>query len=270
MSVFDRPAEIEQEITDPYEETPNDLDVDTESEEVETQDADQDGDYIDTSDEEVAETPDQFAKFEEKLDEISSKYEQRIAQLEAQLQNVAAKDANVELASYDAAIARLKAERREALSMGDMDTFEAAEEQLDKIKGEKAELELKLKQKAPPAKAPPPPEFVTWNKSNKWFGTNEEMTQVALAIGPVIEKQNPGMNPVQILAKVSAYMKAKYPKAFAVPANMNKTNNTGTRQKGGNGKSYRDLPADAKAACDEWVSEGKMTQEQYVKSYYES
>ena len=259
--------------SDPYEENEN-AEVSTDDLEDTVPEDELVNDPDEISDEDVLESDpneERFAKFEERFEEISNKYEERIAQLEAQLAGYSEKDTNAAILNFDSDIARLKAERKEALSIGDMDAFDEIEDKLDKVKEDKAKFISENKQKQQTKPAPLPKEFVSWQKKNTWFGSDQEMTAVAMAYGQLAEKQNPNKSPAELLAIVEKKIKAKFPAYFKTPAVLNKTSNSGSRTTvTSGGKSYSDLPRDAKIACDEMVAEGRFkNRNEYVKMYFE-
>lgn len=270
MGMFADNAENELP-SDPYAENENpSIDVD-DVEETLTEEEMINPDEI--SEEEILEsTPDEdrFAQFEQRFEEISNKYEERIAQLEAQLAGYSEKDTNAALINFDSDIARLKAERREALSIGDMEAFEAAEDKIDQIKEEKAKFISENKGKTAPKQQPLPKEFSEWQSRNTWYGKNKEMTAVAMAYGQLAEAENPGKSNKELLAIVEKQIKAKFPAYFKTPAVLNKTSGAGTRVQTSKGKTFSDLPRDAQIACKQMVADGTFkSNAEYVKAYFE-
>jgi hypothetical protein len=63
-------------------------------------------------------------------------------------------------------------------------------------------------------------------------------------------------------------VKAKFPDKFENPRRKAAMHEGGgARGESKRGKSYANLPADAKATCDRFVKKGLMTKEAYVDAY---
>jgi hypothetical protein len=81
----------------------------------------------------------------------------------------------------------------------------------------------------------------------------------------------PGLSVAERLAEVKNRTKKEYPDKFGNPrreqaSSVAEPGAQPTRQK--KGKTYDDLPAEAKAACDKYVRNiPKYTREDYVKDY---
>lgn len=102
---------------------------------------------------------------------------------------------------YEREIAKLKAERKDAIVLGDPD-------KVDELDGRIGELNDAIKTAAPEqqeAKAREiPPERVAWGQRNPWYGRDPEETQIAQAIGTALYQSNPGITESAFLELLDA------------------------------------------------------------------
>lgn len=193
-------------------------------------------------------------------------------------------------------------QRAEARTAGNTDAEIALEEQIEDVTSEINSLAVEEpatpKGKKPAAKQQPrqqqepesnpeqDPEYIAWTQDNPWFGTDSRRTALATAIGAELRK-NPANNGLQGRAffdKVTAEMN-KFLGVQQRPGGS-KVEGGGPGNGGGggggtvNGKSYNDLPQDAKEACTRQaklvVGEGRAFkdmaswQKHYTTMYFNS
>lgn len=173
--------------------------------------------------------------------------------------------ANIEKA-HKKEIAELKAEKKQALKDGDADLVVELDDKIDELKDEhKKEVEEKktvVKEKNPASDAV----FNKWLKENAWYNDDEDLNAYANGYGQKIEGKFVGK---EFLDKIAERVKEKFPDKFE---NKNREKGSGVEGAGGSkqkrGKSYDDLPPEAKVACDKFVKTIKgFTVEQYLKDY---
>jgi hypothetical protein len=173
---------------------------------------------------------------------------------------------------------QLKQAKREAISAGDGDRVLAIDDAMDDIKEQRTEAKEELKRaeekakEAPPQEASMDPDLNKWiEKNNSWFGPDERLTAIANTIGIQINRQNPNLKGQAFLDKLDSELVEFMPEKFGkkrTPNPMEGSPNGGTSRPVASGKkSYNNLPADAKAACDRFVKQGLMTKEQYVAEF---
>lgn len=136
----------------------------------------------------------------------------------------------------------------------------------------------KKKETQPPADHTKEPGFVAWVSENPWFGTDETRTELALFTATRLRQKGVTSVGRPFFDKVSEEMEKLVP-GKAAPAE-DKVNGGGRPSNArGGGKTFSDLPADAKAACDKYetrlVGEGRKFANQtdyrkyYVAKYFE-
>lgn len=202
----------------------------------------------------------------EKIKEDNRKKEAELAEIRATMEEFRKYHNDTEARAYKRAVEELKAEKIEAIERGDGVRVVEIDDQIDQIK--------EAQQTKPEAKKDPVPgydaDYVSWAKSNLWFSTDAELQSLALLIGQEINATEPNIKGRAFYDEVSKRVKEAVPEKFENPA-RNSSNvasssdgrSPSTKKK----KGYSDLPAEAKAACDKFVKQKLMTQEQYVSEY---
>lgn len=106
-----------------------------------------------------------------------------------------------------------------------------------------------------------------WAAQNDWYGTNRKLT--AFADGIAEQVVNEGYSGKAYFQELTRLVKEEFPEEFQNPkrSKANGVETGGERGGGSNKKSYENLPADAKRACDDFVKQGFMTREDYVAQY---
>lgn len=169
---------------------------------------------------------------------------------------------------YDRAMRDLKAAKIDAIREGDHERAAQLEGQIDTLKE--------------PAKLPEPkrttqtttpqenPVVTQWLADNAEMMADKEKKAYAMGMVSYLRAMGDTRQDRAFLDEVSDMVKQKY----AEPAPRQKVEGGGTRPRSGV-KTYADLPADAKAACDKMsaklVGENRAfkTQEEWRKSYTE-
>jgi len=126
-----------------------------------------------------------------------------------------------------------------------------------------------------PATAPAGNEVLDhWKANNTWFEKDAELTEFADDLAGVISKREPHLaGTPELLERIAARTKAAYPDKFTNPNRSGKGDvegSTGPAGSGGGGKkTYADLPAAAKAKCDEYVENNWVANKaEYVATYF--
>jgi len=171
--------------------------------------------------------------------------------------------------------AEVMAELKEAKRDGDVDREIALTEELQELKNRQVEID-----KPAPAPAAQPqqqevhPDFQAWMNDNPWFGTDQRKTQKAMGIAQILraDPENDGLQGRAFFDRVLAEMEGR---SAPRPDKVGGARSSGTGGGGGpvGGKSFADLPADAKAACDnqgkKLVGEGRAFKDMAAwRSYY--
>ncbi len=192
----------------------------------------------------------------------NAKLEKKVQQLERTLEKFAEHHSKTEQRAYARAMAELEARQAEAVEANDV----AAVRQITK---EITDLE---KDAARGAKASEPQDdedaFEEWKAANPWFEKDEALQAAAIGIGEKIKNDFP--DPVKQRAEIAKRVKAAFPEKFTNPrrSQPSAVEGAGSAPRT-TGKSFADLPPDAKAICLEFERDIKgFKRDQYVKDYF--
>lgn len=196
----------------------------------------------------------------------------RIAALEESIQEFANYHKETEARAYQRAVVQLKNERKEALRMNDGERVVAIEEQMDELQEASQKSKLAPRAVAPRASDEPDPAFVAWVDSNPWYKENRVLRSLTHDYAEELKRAEPSLVGPAFLNKVKALVQENHPELFHNPERARPGAVAGgaeTRGSRSNGKTYHDLPAEAKAACDKFVAKGFLKREDYVRDYYQ-
>ncbi len=171
----------------------------------------------------------------------------------------ALKDFNSEInrAAVKEKVGELREAIVEARNEGNVDKEFELSEQLREQRAALKEAEKAPEAKAPkkPAEAPTQddytqnPDWKAWTQANEWFGKDKRKTALAMGIADEL-KSNPATTNLSgraFLDKVSEEVETVFGGPRQAP---DKVEGGGSGSKGGNGKSFADLPREARDACE--------------------
>lgn len=156
-------------------------------------------------------------------------------------------------------IKELEALRKQAISEGDGDAFDRADRQL---------TELRQQQRLEPDAGTSQKLAEAWLSENQWYQTNRKLGAYADGIAERVIAE--GYTGKAYFDELTRRVKQDFPEEFG-----NKRRSGSPDVEGGGdrevtnskSKTYSNLPADAKAACDRFVRDGFMTKEDFVAQY---
>ena len=174
---------------------------------------------------------------------------------------------------YEARLTQLRESKAQAISDGDGQKANALDEQLDATKEEIKEAKQAVRDVDKPSATPTPqgiePTLQVWLDKNPWFGTDRRLTAVANGIGESLRLEFPTLKGEAFLDKLDEVLTEELPSRFKKKTNGSPVESGSGKQPRGssNARSYDNLPAEAKAACDKFVKQKLMTREDYVREY---
>lgn len=127
--------------------------------------------------------------------------------------------------------------------------------------------------KSEPEKPKIDPAFQEWMEENTWFNKDPALTGYATKVFGQLEQNQSGRSPKELLAETKKKVMERFPEEFGINPKRDQAAsvaapNGGTAPAKKRGKSYDDLPADAKKACDRFVKAiPGYTRDKYVASY---
>lgn len=197
--------------------------------------------------------------------------DQRIAALEGNIREFAEYHRETEARAYKRAIASLQEERKAALRESDGERVVAIEEQLDELK-EASQKQLAPRALAPRDTAQPDPAFVTWVDANPWYKDNRTLRALVHDYAEEVKRQDPALVGTAFLDRVKQLVQSEHPELFDSPERRRpsavSSGDDTRRPAGSRGKTYADMPLEARIACDKFVKQGYLTRETYVKDYF--
>lgn len=167
--------------------------------------------------------------------------------------------AKIRETEYAKALQDLKAQKRDAIAEGDADAVIAAEEKIDLVKEEQAQLREQLTQE-PVSESELQPEFVDWKARNPWYSSTPHMKVYADTVGLELAKQ--GVPKSEVLRKVEAAVKKEFPNKFRNP-NQDKPSGVESGTSKSKPSSGIQLSEDEHRAMKTFVRQGIMTEAEY-------
>lgn len=191
------------------------------------------------------------------MGELSSR-DQRINDLEKQIQE--GRESMDAFREYqesetkrqvDQAKRNLRRELAQANKDGDVEAALEIEEAIDKLK-EAPPKETKKEAEQPKVDPAFQVVYDQWRADgNQWYGADPEKTMYANGVRDFVAYQNPGLKGRAFLDKLTEVVEDKFPSrndARERPSKVEETRGGGSPK--GSGKSYADLPPEAKTACE--------------------
>lgn len=198
------------------------------------------------------------------LRERNRKLDSEVAKLQAIVRELPGKLSKIEQQMYERATRELKDRQRKAVESGDVEEFDAVEREISSLQKQAKEEDGGKK------KVDTQPIVDAWAKQNPWFNDDEDMAAYAQGIHSKTWDGNPDTleeNLEMVTERVKKTFAAKFEnpnrqKPAAVEGN-------GAKIKTKRGKGYDDMPAEARAVCDELVAAKVLTKDQYIKDYFD-
>lgn len=207
----------------------------------------------------------------------NDKLHRRLGDLEKQLKEQA--EASKELLeftskseqrAYERARADIESRIKDGAANADTAVVEAGMRELSELdKQHQPKTETKVPEQA---RQQIDPTIQAWIDREKWFTTTPSLAAFATEVYGELDRDAPGMAVEDRLAEVKKRTMDKFPEKFGINPKRNgaahvDAPNTEIR-KPKRGKTYEDLPADAKAACDRFMkSIPGYTRDKYVAAY---
>lgn len=193
--------------------------------------------------------------------------DKQLADLQRVVKEFADYHTKVEQNAYQRALRELKTRQAQAVAAGDAQAFVEIDSAIDELRNDAALKKAPTVQEQAPEEHPV---FRDWKSKNRWYDNDVEMTAYADNIGAYIKRVNPNMDGDEFFEAVTKKVKKEFPEKFENPRRSDAPAVEGA----GNaprksGKSYADLPPEAKAACDRFVAKKLTTKERYVRQYFE-
>jgi hypothetical protein len=204
----------------------------------------------------------------------NKRLEREVAELKQTTRELGDYLTKTEQRAYDRAIADLKQQRKDAIAAGDGDAFDKAEDQIKVLERDVAAKAAKHAQKVDDGADPV---YTEWESRNPWL-KDAELSDYAEFAAQKLRANGEKATGAEFLDLVAQKVKAQFPAKFTNPRRETAQAVEGAAPaRRGGGKTYADMPADARAACDRMAKNGfagneeaaKKFKDQYVKQYFE-
>ncbi len=199
------------------------------------------------------------------MQERLRKQDKQLTELQTLIRDMTANQKAEQDRAVKRAVAALQAEKRTAVSEGDVAKVEALDAQIDDVK---ASAPVKQQPQQPAVG----PEFIEWGERNTWFQSDPELRYAAIGAFERINRDDDtaDLSDREKLRMVTKEIKTRYAERFGNPrraeAQAVEGGNPAPRNGGGK-KTWNDLPADVKPIAERIIAATKMTKEDYLKSY---
>lgn len=200
------------------------------------------------------------------LEKALEKATKEIAGLKTTMTEFADHNSKTEQRAYARALNELKAEQAAAAKAGDVEAVQDITERM---------VDLKAEVRAPSAGNGADPALEAWKADNGWFEKDSVLRGYAMEIDRELRAAGVTDN-AYIRAEAAKRVKAEFPdRTGDKPADNPRRREAGAVEGGTpnvrrTGKSYADLPSDAKSACDSFVKTiPGFTRDKYVKDYFQ-
>lgn len=170
--------------------------------------------------------------------------------------------------AYDRALKELQDRQDRAVEEGDAAAVRAVTQEIADLAVEVRDSSMKSQPQAENGMTPDYEEAVeAFKEANPWFETDEDMASWAVALDQKLAGQ--GMEDKARLKEIAKRARTVFPHKFENPARRQPSAVEGsTPPRRSSGRTYADLPADAKRTCDSFVKRiPGYTREDYLKNY---
>lgn len=180
------------------------------------------------------------------------------------------------------AIAELRIQRSQAQSDGEHGEVVQIEDRIELLNEQRTALKAPVEAPAPVATAKvvdmQNPVMLEWiDDGNQWFNDEPKLRDYAVAIGDALISNGETARGRAFLDKVSAQMKADFPRRFKSAGSAADTlgtatgatnNGSGSSSRAASGKTERDLPPEDFQLMKQFIKEGYTTKEKFLASYF--
>jgi hypothetical protein len=174
------------------------------------------------------------------------------------------------------AIKALRIQRAEALRDGDSELSVDLEDKIDHLKEQQKDLKAVEKETAAAAEAPAAGRDIVLEEwiedGNAWFRDEPKMREYAVSLGTQMRDAGVPVNGREFLDRVTEQMQRDFPRYFRKQTATARQSSVDSGDSGHSGASSayseRDLPAEDRALMKEFIAQGMMTKEAFLKSYF--
>lgn len=190
------------------------------------------------------------------------KQERKIADLEKSIKEFAEYHSKSEQRAYERAFKELKDKQYDAVQAGDTQAFANIDKEI-------ADLQADARPAISDTTNGEHPDYQPWLEKNKWAEDDPLLAEEAEIQALYLRNKGSKLQGTEFLESVAKRVKERFPDKFKNPRRESapsvEGSSSGVRKSGG--KTYADMPAEARAACDRAVKNYGIKKEDYVKNY---
>lgn len=166
-------------------------------------------------------------------------------------------------AEYNRALKDLRAQKKEALDIGDSEKVVQIDEAIQQTKDQAAQELQRLD--AQPTQPTENPVFVVWQNRNPWYSQDRAMKIFADTLGEELVVKHGMKDPKEVLTEIERQVKKEFSHKFNNP-NRNKPGAVEGGGKSGGGKSNESfqLTPEETQVMNKFIKHGVMTKEEYI------
>jgi len=173
--------------------------------------------------------------------------------------------------AYKRALAELEAKRDAAIETADVNGAKNAQRQIDELNKDAAAAPKPPEKKDEQPQADPA--IQSWIRENDWFEKSASLRAYAVEEFGDLERRFPGKSKSELLAETKQKTMERFPDKFGINprregASAVNEPSAGNPPRKKAGKTYEDLPVEAKRACDKFCKTiPGYTKDKYVADY---
>lgn len=193
------------------------------------------------------------------------KQQREMAELQKSILEMREYHSKTEQRAYAKAYGELKAQQMQAVAEGNTEAFQQLDQEIENL-----QKEVTQKPKDENKAQDVHPDYPEWEARNRWVKTDPVMLAYGEAQVEYIRRTKPGMSYAEQLEEVTKAVKKEFPEKFSNPRRTSAPSvegATAVAKKGG--KSYADMPKEARETCDRLVRIHKINKDEYVRTYFE-
>jgi hypothetical protein len=205
----------------------------------------------------------------DKLRNELTKRDNTLLEMQQTIQQFAQFHQETEVRAFERAKKELKDARKAALRENDGDLVVEIEERLEQL-GDTPPA-APMRQTSSGAPSQPDPVWAAWVSENKWFTENQKLRAITNGYADIVRAESSDLKGIQFLEEVKRRVQEDFPEHFRSEGSRrpNAVGGSGESRQGVGKKSFADLPADAKEACDKFVKQKLIpSREAYVRDYF--
>lgn len=150
-------------------------------------------------------------KLFDKIHDLKNQLSRQTQKFEQDMSRISSHFAKVQETEFKRAKVALEAELKAAKAADDVEAVAEIAGQIKEVEADQKQAAREVQQAQ---RGGPTPEFVDWQKENKWFQSDAEMTADAIAIGTGYAAANPSKSQGEILEYTAKKIKKMYSEKF--------------------------------------------------------